>query len=407
MAVPAPAQAEAGAGSLLRSLAPLGFVVTLVGLVTSFVSPFLPLFLSTDLHASPGQTSLYLFLMPLAAVAVAAGVGRVSDRPGLRGRVLVVGAVTGFVGFLVFALARGYWSSLIVALSLIAVAGSLMPQVFAFSRVRLDRTHPARAAMAISVLRSLLSLAWVAGPPLAAYLIGLVDFRGLFLVAAVMHLAALPILITSARTEPPSVVPRVREIARSKATVSLLRPGAAFVLLQCAGSLGVMAMPLFVSVDLHRDVATAGLVLGLCAAVEIPLMLLFGLLAARRSLRILLLVGSGFGIAYFVTMAITGSVWQVAVAQVLNASFIAAIGGLGISYFQDLMPERPGHATTTFTNTYRIGAMLAGLLFGLVQVLGYRFSYAIGAVLGAAGLWLLLTTRPGNAALAPGVEQPD
>jgi SET family sugar efflux transporter-like MFS transporter len=189
--------------------------------------------------------------------------------------------------------------------------------------------------------------------------------------------------------------------------MAVLRPGAGFVLLQCAGSLGVMAMPLFVSVDLQRDVATAGLVLGLCAAVEIPLMLLFGLLAAKWPLRGLLLLGSVFGIAYFLTMALTGSVQQVAVAQVLNASYIAAIGGLGISYFQDLVPDRPGHATTTFTNTYRIRAMLAGLLFGLVQIVGYRFSYAIGAVLAAAGLGLLVTTRPGNAARALGVEQPD
>ena len=140
-----------------------------------------------------------------------------------------------------------------------------------------------------------------------------------------------------------------------------MRTSAAFVLLQCAGSLGVMSMTLFVSVDLKGDVSDAGLILGLCAGLEIPLMLLFGALAARRSLRRLVLIGAGIGVAYFAVMALTGAVWQVAVAQVLNACSIAAVHGLGISYFQDLMPTQLGRATTMFTNTYRISVMLAGL----------------------------------------------
>jgi hypothetical protein len=38
--------------------------------------------------------------------------------------------------------------------------------------------------------------------------------------------------------------------------------------------------------------------------------------------------------------------------------------------------------------------MLAGLIVGWVQIAGYRFSYLIGAGLGAAGLALLALTRP-------------
>jgi SET family sugar efflux transporter-like MFS transporter len=59
---------------------------------------------------------------------------------------------------------------LAVSLTFIAAAASLLPQVFAFSRVLLDRGDPSRAATGISALRSLLSLAWVTRPPLAAYL---------------------------------------------------------------------------------------------------------------------------------------------------------------------------------------------------------------------------------------------
>jgi SET family sugar efflux transporter-like MFS transporter len=343
---------------------------------------------------------LFLFLTPLAAVPVATVVGRLSDQPAMRHRLLILAAGTGCAGFLLFAVLRNYWASLAVALTLMAVAASLMPQVFAFSRTLLDQAHPSRAATGISSLRSLLSLAWVGGPPLAAYLIGAVDFRGLFIVAAAMHLAVLPVLVRfrntdTARPEPSSGDdPAATDSAPAPTTGHLVRTSAAFVLLQCAGGLGVMSMPLLVSVDLKGNVGDAGLILGLCAGLEIPLMLLFGALAVRRSPRRLLLLGAGIGVAYFAAMTLTGAVWHIAAAQVLNACFIAAVTGLGIAYFQDLMPTRLGRATTMFTNTYTLSAMLAGLIFGVVQVTGYRFSYVIGAGLCASGLALLALSRP-------------
>jgi hypothetical protein len=64
----------------IRSLAPLGGVVLLVGLVDSFVLTFLPLFLSRDLRASPVLVSLFLFGMPVAAVVAATVVGRLSSQ---------------------------------------------------------------------------------------------------------------------------------------------------------------------------------------------------------------------------------------------------------------------------------------------------------------------------------------
>jgi SET family sugar efflux transporter-like MFS transporter len=285
--------------------------------------------------------------------------------------------------------------SLAVAITLIAVAASLVPQVYAFSRTLLDRAHPARVATGLSWLRSLLSLSWVVGPPLAAFLIGAADFRGLFLVAAAMYAAVLAVLLRFRG------VPGVRSVApvggSGAAAGPMLRASAAFILLQCAASLGVMSLPLFVSVDLAGKVGDAGLILGLCAAVEIPLMLVFGALAGRWSLHRLVLVGAVVGIGYFAGMALTRAVWQIAFAQLFNAAFIAAVGGLGISYFQDLMPGRLGRATTTFTNTNRISAMLAGLLIGVVQVIGYRYSYLIGAGLCAGGLGLLLFAQAPSA----------
>jgi SET family sugar efflux transporter-like MFS transporter len=165
-----------------------------------------------------------------------------------------------------------------------------------------------------------------------------------------------------------------------------------FVVLQSVTVLTVTTMPLFISVDLKGDLAGAGMVLGLCAAIEIPLMLAFGTLAIRWSLHRFLLIGGLCGMAYCVAVSLATSVWQVAAAQVLHACFVCCVGGLGITYFQELMPSALGRATTLFTNTGRLSGMVAGLAFGLVQVHGYRLAYV-------GSLGLSVTGTPGQMCL--------
>ena len=172
---------------------------------------------------------------------------------------------------------------------------------------------------------------------------------------------------------------------------------AAFVLLQCASSLSVQLVSLFVLHDLGGHVSDSGLILGLCAALEIPLMLGLGAMSVRVPMRRLILIGPVLAVAYFSVAAITSHTWQLAVAQILNASSIAVIQGLGITYFQDLLPREPGRASTLFSNGFPVGAMLSGPILGAAAHLGYRFGYGAAAVLSAGGLVLLLVNRPPTA----------
>lgn len=168
----------------------------------------------------------------------------------------------------------------------------------------------------------------------------------------------------------------------------------AFVLIQAAGALGIMTLPLFVAADLGGGAADAGLVMGLCAALEIPLMLGFGALAVRMSQHRLVLIGMAFAVAYHAVVAATTQIWQVAAAQVLNAVVIAAVMGVGISYFQSLDPSRPGAVTALFGNTTVAGTMIAGPLLGLAQQLGYRNAYLMCLSMAGLGLLLLALAKP-------------
>ncbi len=383
-----------------RALLPLGLMFLAVGISSALVMPFLALFLSTEVQAGPVRVTVFLIAAPLSGVVASSLIGRLSDRRAVRRLLLVGASLAGCGGSLATAFVRDYWILLGLAVTGLAVAGALFPQTFAFARQVLLRDNPAGAAMAISALRTVFSVAWVAGPPLAAVLLQAGGFRYVYGAAAAMYLVAAAVA-AFALVEPPAVggpvvagaAPAPAPTGRDASRTTLILATAGFTLLQCPITLGAQALPLYASRDLGGDVADAGLILGLCAALEIPLMLGLGWLTTRMPLRPLILGGAAVGVVYFGLATAADAVWVLLVAQLLNALFIAAVSGLGITYVQEMLPRQPGRATTLFTNTFPIGAMLAGPLFGVAQHFGFRLAYGMGTALCALGLLLLLLTR--------------
>jgi MFS transporter, SET family, sugar efflux transporter len=109
--------------------------------------------------------------------------------------------------------------------------------------------------------------------------------------------------------------------------------------------------------------------------------------------------------AYCLVVSFSHQVWEVAAAQVLHACFVCAIGGLGISYFQELLPSALGRATTMFSNAGRLAGILAGLLFGFVEVHGFRLAFVVSIGLSVAGTAILaLIHRPAPSLARPAPE---
>jgi len=379
-----------------RALLPLGLLFLAVGISTALYFPFLSLFLSTDVAAGPVKITFFLIVAPLAGVLGSVLVGRLSDRGPIRRRLLIGGAVSGLIGTGLTAVVRDYWVLLALAVTAFALAGSLFPQAFAYARQVLERDDPARAALGISALRTVFSLAWVAGPPLAALLLESGGFLWVYGTAALTYALAAVVAIcwldeipAPAARAPDAPIDDRPDAPRW----TLWLTAAAFTVLQTPLTLAVQALPLFIGTELGGDVGDAGLLLGLCAACEIPLMLGLGVLATRLPIRGLLFAGAACGVAYYALVAVATDLWLLVGGQVLNALFIAAVSGLGISYMQNMLPRHPGRATTLFTNSFPMGAMLAGPLFGLAQRFDYRLAYWLCTGLCLAGLVLLIVVR--------------
>ena len=401
--------------SLGRTLLPLAVVFLAIGISTAVMGPFLSLFLSSEVDAGPLQVTIFLVGSPLAGVAASALVARFSDRRPIRRRLMIAASVAGVLSAGLTAFLRDYITLLATALTATAFAWALYPQAFAYAREVLERVQPSRAAMGISSLRTVFSLAWVAGPPLAVFLLTAGGFRLLYAVAATAYALAGLVAIFLLKDTPAAA--RIPAAGRPAVPVAADRPDssapsprgvdsagpsravlwltvAAFTFLQCPMTLGLQALPLYASHDLGGKVADAGLILGLCAFLEIPLMLALGWLTTRVRLRMLLLTGAFCGVVYELLASLATGVPFLVAGQVLNAFFIAAVTGLGITYMQDMLPAHPGRATTLFANSYPIGAVLAGPLFGLAQAFGFRWAFVLSAGLCAAGLAILLVVRP-------------
>ncbi|WP_433222845.1 sugar efflux transporter [Dactylosporangium sp. CS-047395] len=398
-----PRPPRSGLRGLSPALIPLGVMFLAVGMSTAVVYPFLALFLSKEVQAGPARVTAFLFVAPLAGVLVTQLIGRLSDRGPYRRRILVAAALAGMAGTGLTAVVRDYWVLLGLTVTATALSGSLFPQTFAYARQVLERDSPGRAALGISAMRTVFSLAWVGGPALAAVLLDVGGFRLLYATAAGLFLVAA--LVAALRLETIGPPPRLDDAGPAAplqlSRVLLVATVVAFVLLQTPMTLAVQALPLFISEDLHRDASAAGLILGLCAALEIPLMLGLGVLTTRIPVRTLILVGSAAGVVYYALAWTAPNLWVLAAAQPVNAVFISAVSGVAITYMQDLMPDRPGQATTLFTNTFPIGATLAGPLLGLSAHFGYRTAYGITTVVCAAGLVVLLLARPGRRVSPP------
>lgn len=376
-----------------RPFVPLVSVSLLTGVGYALAGPFLSLFLIKEVHAGPFAVGAFLLVTGLSSMLVSTAVGRLSDSRAIRRTLLAVAGVAGALSWVLFAAVREYWLLLVVSMTLFALASSQIPQMYAYARQVLERSGSAKAPLVMSGLRTTMSVAWVGGPPLGALLIAGGGFTGLFAASAAVYVLATVVILVWLPKLGPATAPtaEVSPGVGMRREVVLAAP--AFVLLQGATSVGVVAMPLFVTEGLGGTTGDAGLVLGLCAALEIPLMLGFGALAMRVNHRVLVLAGGAVALAYYSVMLVTQATWQVMAAQVLHAVVISAVMGVGISYFQDLAPDRPGYASTLFTNTYKTATMLSGPLLGLAQHLGYRTAYGMGLIMSVLGVALLLAAR--------------
>ncbi|HAX9171443.1 TPA: sugar efflux transporter SetB [Escherichia coli] len=369
-------------------------VAFLTGIAGALQTPTLSIFLTDEVHARPAMVGFFFTGSAVIGILVSQFLAGRSDKRGDRKSLIVFCCLLGVLACTLFAWNRNYFVLLFVGVFLSSFGSTANPQMFALAREHADKTGR-EAVMFSSFLRAQVSLAWVIGPPLAYALAMGFSFTVMYLSAPVAFIVCgvmVWLFLPSMQKELPLATGTVEAPRRNRRDTLLL-----FVictLMWGSNSLYIINMPLFIINELHLPEKLAGVMMGTAAGLEIPTMLIAGYFAKRLGKRFLMRVAAVGGVCFYAGMLMAHSPVILLGLQLLNAIFIGILGGIGMLYFQDLMPGQAGSATTLYTNTSRVGWIIAGSVAGIVaEIWNYHAVFWFAMVMIIATLFCLLRIK--------------
>ncbi|MEC4163507.1 sugar efflux transporter SetB [Escherichia coli] len=369
-------------------------VAFLTGIAGALQTPTLSIFLTDEVHARPAMVGFFFTGSAVIGILVSQFLAGRSDKRGDRKSLIVFCCLLGVLACTLFAWNRNYFVLLFVGVFLSSFGSTANPQMFALAREHVDKTGR-EAVMFSSFLRAQVSLAWVIGPPLAYALAMGFSFTVMYLSAAVAFIVCgvmVWLFLPSMQKELPLATGTIEAPRRNRRDTLLL-----FVictLMWGSNSLYIINMPLFIINELHLPEKLAGVMMGTAAGLEIPTMLIAGYFAKRLGKRFLMRVAAVGGVCFYAGMLMAHSPVILLGLQLLNAIFIGILGGIGMLYFQDLMPGQAGSATTLYTNTSRVGWIIAGSVAGIVaEIWNYHAVFWFAMVMIIATLFCLLRIK--------------
>ena len=365
-------------------------VAFMMGVAGALQAPTLSLFLSREVGAQPFWIGLLYTVNAIAGIGVSLWLAKRSDSQGDRRKLIIFCCLMAIGNALLFAFNRHYLTLITCGVLLASLANTAMPQLFALAREYADNSAR-EVVMFSSVMRAQLSLAWVIGPPLAFMLALNYGFTVMFSIAAgifTLSLVLIAFMLPSvARVELPSENALSMQGGWQDSNVRMLF--VASTLMWTCNTMYIIDMPLWISSELGLPDKLAGFLMGTAAGLEIPAMILAGYYVKRYGKRRMMVIAVAAGVLFYTGLIFFHSRMALMTLQLFNAVFIGIVAGIGMLWFQDLMPGRAGAATTLFTNSISTGVILAGVIQGAIaQSWGHFAVYWVIAVISVVALFL-------------------
>jgi MFS transporter, SET family, sugar efflux transporter len=373
-------------------------IAVLIGFRDAMAEPYIVLFAVENVHVGPLGLGMFLTLRAVGAVTASMLFGSWFDRrPSLWP--LITALAAGMVGSALCAVTTHFAIFLLAGALPLAVGGAAFPQSFSLAKAHLDKHGQITSERGTALLRSAFSIAWAVGPMIGGVVAGSHDFRNVFAASAACGAVALGAVLAGQLRGPVPTAPRAALMLPRGSTLGLV--SAALTLFFTTLCMGSAAMPVVLTQTLGGSTVSVGITASLCAGLEVPVMIAVAvrpdLWGGHRGLA----VGFVSMVIYFITAGMAPDVPLFILAQVFRAIGIGLVACIGISYIQELLPNRAGAAAALFTATGQVGALLGGLAVGgWADVFGYRSVFPVCAVLCTLGLWLFLTSRRPTASLA-------
>lgn len=426
-------------------------VCVLIATSGSLFAPVMSYYLNTELGFDPIHISIVFALLPLATIAIVQTIARFSDMGLQRPMIICIASLFGIGSSLVLYSRPDFVTMCTIGLICLGTHPVAFPQIFASAREFAIKHVKQGSLMFTTFLRSLTSLSWVVGPPLA-YAIALGgSFNLLFTVTAVMFFLCflasyffLPNVFDAnqgesslesaegkanpeanadnkasaddkasaeassaegaANQEPGTEqVNQAAKAARfAGAKVAWWKDGSVMMLFAGTGliftafSSYISSMPLYVTQELELSTNLPGYIMGLAAFLEIPLMFLGAKLSKIIGLKTVVLIGAISLFVFLVLLHWATTPAQLLALQIFPALFIAFLGSIGMVLFQEMLPTIPGQSTSLFINASTAGQIAGGGMISLAESGSYMTIYNGGLGIAVVGVILIALVKKPN-----------
>lgn len=364
----------------------------LTALAFALILPVMTLYLVNGLNVEPGLIGVYTVITSGMTVLFSQKITGFIDK-GVSAKLLVVLSLCGIVAASAgFALSRNFWHVLIVGCVIMPLASSSIPVILTIIRRYADSTGKSSTKLN-SQMRSSVSLLWVVGPPIAFFSVDRLGFRSNFYLSA--FVALMVILLVLWQLKEPQAPTYDNDAANKSKAPALPKEvwllGTIMLMANMSNSIYVTSMPLFLTRDMGLSTAYPGMLLGMTAAVEIPVMLLAASWSQKFGKLPMMRIGYVFGMLFYVGMFFTDHLGICIALQLLNGLFFGIFVGLGVTIMQDYAPKTIGKASAFYTNAMLVGTMLGTSAMGVIsQYFGFKAPLVLSFVvlfLAMLGSW--------------------
>lgn len=384
--------------------------VTLVALAFTYAStvPYQSIIGISELGMSNGAYSALVFFAAVVNVAISLTLGIWSDRLRERRPLVLALSIAGMIGFGSITLIHSPAVFIFSVLFLVPMSNSTYSLLFASVRARTNQLARSEAVAITSTVRALYSGSWAVAPGLVGLaLVTSPSMTPAYGVAAVASLICFCLYFFFAPGNGP-----VRETIPNQpgffASLKRVMAPDVFVrvfvmsLLLGLQRLNGMVSPLIIVHKIGGSVVDVGFLSGLTAFLEMPFMMMWGLVQRRFHTVHVLAFGTVLYCLYMVLLGFATAPWQLYALLGLNACGAAAILSLPITYLQDLIADRPGLGSSLISLNTFIGIGVAAGLFALgTAVTDYSGTAFFGAAVGIMAIVILLYLESGSRVRQP------
>lgn len=340
---------------------------------SALIQPYQSVFLQEMKNATSNQIGIFVSVNSLAGIFFSTVFSKISDRPNQRKKILSIALSNAIIGYICYEFIDDFYFLLISSLVFIGISTMTTAQMFAYAKDILGKevkdTEPY-----ITVLRTIVSFAWVFSPMLASVLVKIPKYQGIIGSVIVIYMIAFIILQLCFRnlTEDIKVkLTDVEDIYEQKSYLYILINFFVFTILETMNVIANTNIPLYITKVLGYSNKYVGFLTAFSALMEIPCMLFLAYLSFKKiRVEYIIFYGISSGIIFFLLLKEVNSMHMIMLVFIFKAIFNAVYKGIGISFFQKMIPQNCGISTTLFTNTTRMGAIVGGIIIGSIG--GYR-----------------------------------